>query len=310
MKWLPKNYLRDGKVAVLVLNYNSGNYVIKCLDSLFEMEYPYWELFIGDNKSTDESFSLVRKYFQGKKLPNSLKFYELTENPKNFGFARGVNLLIKRALERKADFILILNPDTIHKSDFLRKLVNAARRRKELGALSPTVKSAKNGRIWFSGGKIRWIRQKAVHDRDKLIQPIHLTEFVPGCAMLIKKEVFERVGLLPEDYFLYYEDTDFCLQARRKGFKTAVVRDSLVFHQESISIDSGVKLYHLVLSGLKFFKKNTPLCLKPVFWAVFWLRWLRIKVFLKLTSSEKLKVINEAFLKFKENEVFYSNSEF
>jgi GT2 family glycosyltransferase len=122
---------------------------------------------------------------------------------------------------------------------------------------------------------------------------------VTGCAMLIKKEVFKRVGLLDEDYFLYWEDADFSLRASKAGFKKVVVTSSWIYHFEKSGKNMEAKVYWLVISGLIFFKKNTPTYLRP--WMTFYLNLRKVKNYVDiLVGKNKLApVVRRAYKDFK-----------
>jgi len=236
------------KVFVVVLNYNGKDTIKNCLESVFYSDYRNFEVVIVDNDSKDGSFEIARKIFP--------KFHFI-KNEKNIGFSSGNNIGIRFALEKMADYVFLLNNDASLEKDTLTRMVKEAET-KDSGIFSPVVYD-RNGNVWFSGGKIKWFSMKSVHQNKLPKDPSpYLTEYISGCAMLIKKEVFKKAGLFSEDYFLYYEDADFCLRARKEGFECVVVPNAKVTHFEKSEFDLSSKIYWLVISGLIFFKKNTP----------------------------------------------------
>jgi GT2 family glycosyltransferase len=143
----------------------------------------------------------------------------------------------------------------------LSKLVEASEK-ETAGIFSPLIYNRENN-IWFAGGKINWLRMKAVHENNLKERKLPFgTDYVSGCAMLVKKEVFKKIGLLSEDYFLYYEDSDFCARAKKKKIGCMVVPGSKMVHFEKSESDLSTKIYWLVISGLIFFEKNTPDAMK------------------------------------------------
>lgn len=253
------------KVSVVVLNYNGKDSIKSCLDSVYKSDYPNYELIMVDNSSKDGSFELAKKLY-------SRAHFIL--NADNIGFAAGNNVAIRFALEKMADYIFLLNNDALIKETTLSRLVEDAEKSPKQGIFSPVVKGSA-GKIWFAGGSINWLKMKTVHSFKTKANIPYETGYVTGCAMLINKDVFREVGLLDEKYFLYYEDADFCLRARKKGFKVAVNPDAVAYHFEKSESNLESKTYWLVLSGIIFFKTHTPVILKP--WLNFYLLLRRLK---------------------------------
>jgi len=258
--------MRNPKVFVIVLNYNGKAVLPACLDSLYKLNYDNFEVVVVDNNSSDSSFEEARKRF--------CKFHFIKNN-RNIGFSAGNNVAIRWALEKMADYIFLLNNDALVEKNALKKMIKIAEKNKEEGILSPTIYKGQTKEIWFAGGKINWLKMRTEHNNFN-----QNPEYITGCAMLIKKDVFKKIGILDEDYFLYYEDADFSWRARKAGFELKVILEASVFHFEKSSENSN-KIYWLVYSGLLFFKKNTP-------W--FWRPWIIFYIFLrKINNKRNLK---------------------
>jgi hypothetical protein len=251
------------KVNIVVLNYNGKDCLKKCLTSLFSVDYPNFEVVVVDNNSQDGSLEMARLAFSRATF---------IKNEQNLGFSAGNNVGIKYSLEKMADFVLLLNNDTVVKKDFLKQLIKSAKVNTMAGIFSPLIFSGDGKAVWFSGGKIDWWRMKALNLRDNLINDFPSSDFISGCAMLVRAEVFKKIGLLDEDFFLYWEDADFSVRAKKVGFALLVVADAQINHLEKSEEKKEKKVYWLVLSGLLFFKKNTPKHLKP---------WIFIYTFLR-----------------------------
>lgn len=229
------------KVFIIVLNYNGKAVLKNTLESVYKLNYPNYQVVVVDNDSTDESFEEARVSF-GK--------FNFIKNNQNIGFAAGNNVAIKWALEKMADYIFLLNNDAIVEKNTLTSLIDEAQKNDKFGILSPVIYKGDSEQIWFSGGRINWLKMRAEH-----IDNIEETQYITGCAMLIKKDVFKKIGLFDESFFLYYEDADFSFRAAKQGFKLKIVSDAKVFHFEKSS-ESLNKLYYLVRSGIIFFRKN------------------------------------------------------
>jgi GT2 family glycosyltransferase len=265
------------KVFVIVLNYNGKETIKSCLLSVYQSDYPNYELVVVDNDSKDGSLELAKLY-----LANA----HFIKNEANVGFAAGNNVAIRFALEKFADYIFLLNNDATIKKDTILRLVEAAESSEKTGIIGPVIYRP-DGSVWYAGGQVDWFKMRATHAFDIKKQSPYETDFVSGCAMLAKKEVFRKIGLLDEKYFLYYEDADFCQRAGKNGFKCLVVPDVKTQHFEKSENNFKNKTYWLVISGLIFFKKHTPMFLRP---------WMNFYLILR-------KVKNWTDVKFKKNDI-------
>jgi len=271
---------KSPSVFVIVLNYNNIETLKECLGSVFQSDYPNFEVIVADNSSKDGSFELVRAQFE--------KAHSI-QNGANLGFAAGNNPAIRFALEKFAEYIFILNPDAIIERDTITRLVETAEKNDRSGIISPLILKGWADEIWFSGGKINWLKMRTEHialSASSLPKNPYPTEYITGCAMLIKKNVFREIGLFNEDYFLYYEDADFSYHAHRKGFNLIIDPRIVIRHWEKSNDDVEQKIYWLVLSGLIFFQKNTPFYFRP--WIFFYTILRKLKNFRDLKNKTVL----------------------
>jgi len=260
------------KVFIIILNYNGGEILKKCLDSIYREDYPNKEVVVVDNNSSDGSLDEVMEAFSK---------FNFIKNNQNIGFAAGNNVAIKWALEKMADYVFLLNNDALMERGSLKKLIEEAEKNPKVGLLSPVIYLGDSNRVWFSGGEIDWIRMRAKHQND-----IVDTEYITGCAMLIKKNVFKTIGLLDEKFFLYYEDVDFSYRAKKAGFGLMIIPNAKVYHFEksSQSID---KIYYLVISGIMFFRKNSKYLMR--FYVEMYLIARKLKNVFDLKGNPKSK---------------------
>ena len=216
------------KVSIVVLNYNNPNDTIECINSLMRNSYENFDVILIDNGSTDNSVELLK--------PIKYKNLIFIQNEKNLGFAGGCNVGIQYALQNGADYVLPLNNDTIIKEDFLDSLVGQASKYPDAGAIGPKIYFYDEpDKIWFAGGYIDWKYDGAHTGYGKLDDNKYNTEqsveFITGCAMLIKREVIEKVGLLESSFFAYQEDVDFCVRVRKAGYKCIYIPYPEVWHK-------------------------------------------------------------------------------
>jgi hypothetical protein len=263
------------KIFIIILHYQNWDDTNECLNSLKKLDYDNFETIVIDN------------------------------DKENRGFAGGNNLGIRQALEKGADYILLLNNDTIiNQPDFLKKLVKAGERNKktlptgrQVGILGPVIYEHRTDKIHFAGGKINWLYTKGRHITRNSEQRTVNTDYITGCCLLIKREVIEKIGLMPEDYFLYFEDVEWCLKARRKGFECLVVPESKIWHKVSSQAQQGSfsYIYYHTRNGLLLAKRNAPFFIKIL--AYFWSFLVYLKQVVKLIFLPSKKVWARAIMR-------------
>ncbi|MCX6726058.1 MAG: glycosyltransferase family 2 protein [Candidatus Shapirobacteria bacterium] len=256
------------KLFVIIVNFNSQKDVIPCLKSLIKV-YPKINVIIVDNASTDNSLQSI----------NSLEFKSLQviKNKKNLGFAEGVNKGIRFALKQGAEEVLLLNPDTLPERGFLEPLLaNPAE------VAGPILKFQRsNDWVYDFGGKVNFWTGRTSHHEYQIsnIKYQISPDYVSGACILIRKKVLEKIGFLDERYFLFFEDVDFCLRAKKAGFKVALESKSIMIHNLS---EGKAKLlyqfYHLIRSNLIFINTWLPFYRRPI--AYFYLLALSFKMLL------------------------------
>ena len=246
------------KIFIVVLNFNGNDTLNACLSSIFKSDYPNFEIVVVDNDSKDDSFEKARVLFP---RVNFIK------NPSNFGFSKGNNIGIRWALEKFADYVFILNNDTTIEKTALSSLVQAMKKYPSAGIASPIILASDNTNVWFAGGLIHWRKMKTEHLYSIKSEMPYSTDYISGCAMFASKEVFKKIGLFDERFFLYYEDADFSLRAKKAGFNLLMVPSAHISHLEQSNVLNKSKIYWLVLSGLMFFRTHSSFLNK--LWIIF-----------------------------------------
>jgi len=219
-------------VYVVILNWNLKEETANCVNSVLRSDYSPFRVLIVDNGSTDGSVEFLHSL-----LPD----VEIVANDTNLGWAAGNNVGIEYALQDKADYVLLLNNDTIVDENLLAEMVTVGESGKEIGILGPLILYYDEpDRIWHLGGResrflpVPRTLAKNQKDRGQFSSPI-LVDYVSGCAMLVKRSVFEVVGLIDPKYFWYYEEVDFCRRAREVGFEIFAVPKARMWHKVSLT---------------------------------------------------------------------------
>ena len=236
-------------VYVIVLNYNGKKYLTGCLSSLEKQTYPNYRVVVYDNASTDDSADFVNKNFPG------IAFFQ---TGKNFGFAKGNNLAIEFALGQKADYVFLINNDTVAEENLIEKLVGTAESDCSVGIVGPAVFDLKNkGSIQEMGVSVdRFGYPLAVRSSSDNLNVF----FVSGCAMMIKSDVLRKIGFFDEKYFMFAEDLDLCWRAQLAGRKITVNKTAKIYHASGGSIVGGVikaTSYETNVRRIFFRERNT-----------------------------------------------------
>jgi len=217
------------KVFIIILNWNGLKDTLECLESVFKLDYPNFEVIVVDNGSTDNSVEVIRKAY-----PQVI----LIENKENLGYAEGNNVGIRYALKHGADYVWLLNNDTVVEADVLIKLVTTAESSPKIGLASPVIYYYnKPDKVQFCGSYIDKKRKTIVyfHQIDDIQKSEKLDHIcLWGTALLVKKSVIMKIGYLNEEFFAYWEDTEYSVRALEAGFKNIIVISSKVYHKKPL----------------------------------------------------------------------------
>ena len=216
------------KVAIIVLNWNAWEVTSDCVRSLASLDYKNCDVAVIDNGSSDDSVEKLRHQFPD---------LAVLENGVNLGFAAGNNVGVEYALARGAQYILLLNNDTLVSASCISAMVRVAESDNRIGILNPKIYYYDPpDRIWYAGGSFSpWFgfaRHKGMKKRNcDLRDSTREVTFITGCAFFIKAEVVRQIGLLDENFFMVCEDTDWSIRALRAGFKAIYVAEAEISHQ-------------------------------------------------------------------------------
>lgn len=219
--------VRTPHVGVVVLNWRRPREILACLESVQAQDYPSYEIVVVDNGSANGSVAEIRHQFPA---------VQVIENGRNLGFAAGSNRGIGYLLQRDADFVLLLNDDAICAPDLLRLLIDRSQAEPEIGVLGPTIFYADppGTTIWSAGGAVDKLGHARHLDADELAggppPSARDVDYVTGCALLIRREVIEKIGGLDERFFAYWEEVEWCARARAAGYRVVHLPAGRVWH--------------------------------------------------------------------------------
>jgi len=260
-------------VGVVVLNWNQEQDTTECLESLRLVHDVPLRVILVDNGSAPDSVDRLERRFPEATV---LRLGE------NRGFAAGNNVGIARALAEGVSHILLLNNDTLVEAEFLTPLVEALRR-DGAGVAGPKIyHHPETDRLWFAGGMIDWRTGRQWHlgagDRDQGQWDVPCTvEYITACCLLAPASVFREVGVLDERYFIYFEETDWNLRVRRRGYACWYEPKSRIYHKVSRAMRSGSPAsdYYYARNRLLLFRDHAPMPYRPFLLALYTLRSLR-----------------------------------
>lgn len=239
-------------VSIITVNFRQAEVTCDLLRSIAKLSHPSLETIVVDNGAVED---------YAAKFKSQLADVQVIVSEKNLGFAGGNNLGIQQA---KGDFIFLVNNDTVISDGLIEALV-ARCQQPGVGAASPKIKYFDTPDvIQYAGftpvnpltGRNQAIGQGEV-DRGQHDQPRQVP-YAHGAAMMLRREVIERVGLMPDHFFLYYEELDWCEQIRRAGFQIWYESAAFILHKESISTGkaSPLKTKYLTRNRILFMRRN------------------------------------------------------
>jgi GT2 family glycosyltransferase len=247
-------------VVTVVLNWNGGADTLACLGSLERLEWARHSTIVVDNGSTDGSVDTIEAQHPEVRV---------IANDRNLGFAEGNNVGLRAALDAGADYVMLLNNDTLVAPDLLNQLVPEAETRPDAGAVSPLIYYLDPpDRIWYAGARFDARRghngrHTGYGERDYgQYDRVREIGRATGAAMLVKREVIEHVGFLDGRFFLQVEDVEWSLRMRRAGWRIFFVPTGKVWHRVSVTTGgehSPATAYYEVRNTLAVCDRYAPL---------------------------------------------------
>lgn len=242
-------------VVAVVLNWNNLPDTLESVQSLRRSDYENLAVWVVDNDSREDPTRELELEHPGIRV---------LRNATNLGYGGGNNTGLKRAIAEGADYVLLLNNDAVVAPDTVQRLVSALESDLRIAMATPTVfYSDRPTEVYWDGGFVDWKTGDTPHDSRRLSthDGIVSSEWLDGCALLVRTVAAREIGLLDERYFLYFEDAEWSVRARRRGWTNVVVRAGQVWHKVSRSTggtaNPAVRFYYLRNRYL-FMKTHNP----------------------------------------------------
>src|SRR3990167_106213 len=280
---------RNMRLTIITINHNRSENTIKLLESLKNQTEKDFEVIVIDNNS--DNVGKLMDY----ETPETNIIY--IKNDRNLGYSGGNNAGIKKALENGADWVLLLNNDTWVESSFIERL------RAVLDSSAGSGQRGKEGIIGLAldegsrtsfAGLIQWLKPTLIHITTfKVVSP---RAYAIGGAMLIHKNVFDKTGFLDENYFLYFEDADFCQRARKARIPVSFLSEIKISHSVSAStkkLGSPMLLRYHYRNALYFNFKNGPWYIKLLVWPWSWIIVFKqiVKIVIKTNVEQSQSIL-------------------
>ncbi len=249
-------------VWCIVLTYNGIELTLECLRTLRAQDYPNLHVLVVDNASTDGTPAIVRTQASG---------VDVLEAGENLGYAGGNNLGMRHALAHGADLLFLVNNDTRLDPHCVTALVGETLREPTCGVVGPMVYTWDNWQtISSAGGVVDWQAADAINvgagELDRGQYPARSVDFVNGCGIMVTRTAIERAGLIDERFFMYWEETDWCLRIHAAGFDVRFQPEAKMQHKAPLTWQgqSPAALYYTGRNRLLFFMRHSHGVLRAI----------------------------------------------
>ena len=245
------------KVGIVICNYNKQEYIMNCIQSILESSFRDFDIYVVDNASTDDSVKLIKANYADK--------VTLIINEENLGGSGGFNSGLKRALQGQYQYFMCVDNDIVMEKDNIEKLYLFLESHPQVGIVGSKICRMKYpDRLQELGAMLDF--ENCTHvplykdylDNTELPQ-IQYCDYVPACSLMIRREVIDKIGIMPEENFIYWDDMEWCYKAKMAGYQVAAYSQARVFHD--MGTNSGMtyfSTYYFWRNKIKFFCKYTP----------------------------------------------------
>ncbi len=220
----------SGRVAAIVLHYMHIDDTIRCITALLNQTYAAAHIYIVSNDETADAFDFLARQFAN---------CTVIQSPENLGYAGGNNIALSLARTQGFDFMWLVNPDTVAPPEYLSTMVAIADLHPDVSVYgSQILYGDRPETVWFAGGSVTWdngLESKHCH----IGKPTHTvpptpipSDYITGASLIFRANLLDDVGYIPEDYFLYFEETHWCLSAKNKGHKIVTFPQAALYHHK------------------------------------------------------------------------------
>ncbi|KKN01869.1 hypothetical protein LCGC14_1123410 [marine sediment metagenome] len=275
-------------LSVILVNFNNSGHTINCLKLLEQQNIEEYCIIIVENNSNKQNKEKIVEFLKNNKLSELfLKKVKIIHSEKNLGYAAANNLGIHNS---KGDIILLLNSDTTFDTIFLQSMLSFFRKYKLIQIAQPKIcfynikkKESKTDLIWGLGGKMNCYSFKLFvmidflkEDKKLHSKPLKI-DYATGCALFIRRNVLNKIGLMDNSYFMYVEDADLCYRAKKQGFNAFCNTKTKIYHGATLKISSNMRKY--------YFRNRNYFCFKHYSWHIIF--WQFILQFMDLITMTK-----------------------
>ena len=243
------------KTGIVILNYNGSNDTLECVAGLQKWTQGDTEIIVVDNDSTPEDTQKLAVLSQSG--------VTVIYHNENCGYAAGNNIGIRHALELNCDYICVLNNDTVIEEDFLTPCISFLQTHKDVAIVGPAVLNITGNQVQSTGGdifiRIGTVTKKNAGAENGILPKIVECDYVGGACMVVRASLIDEIGVIPEQYFLFFEETEWCYKAQKRGYRNVVLTTTHIRHKESASINKvgSLKDYLMTRNRVVFVKRNT-----------------------------------------------------
>ncbi|MCB0509678.1 MAG: glycosyltransferase family 2 protein [Bacteroidetes bacterium] len=240
-------------VYAVVTNWNGLEDTTECLASTLASDYPNLKIILVDNGSTDDSASTLAQNFPE---------VDQVQTGKNGAITAAYNMGMQYGLDRKADYILMLNNDTVLAPDMISKMVQVAEADETIGQVTPKIYYYDQPQtIWFAGGKRSWFDFGAYDTHEGLLDSpqnnvAKEVDFAWACGMLMRRSLLEKMGLFDTQFYLYYDDVDTSIRTQQAGYRIWYEPGAKMWHKVSHSTGSAKFAYIWARSKMRLYLKH------------------------------------------------------
>lgn len=245
--------MQKQKVGIVILNFNNSGETLTCIQNVKKSTYDNVELIVVDNGSSENDIKILEK----------IEGINLILMNSNAGYAVGNNAGIKQAQKIECEFTMVLNNDVRIKSDTISKLVEVLKSHANIAFLGPVILEWGTQIIQSAGADNNFLRGTSdLINQGKLYNnsnQMNYVDYISGACMFFKTEIVKKIGFIPENYFLFFEENEWCIRALKKGFINVSTFANSVEHKGSATIDTvkGLSFYYMERNRVLFEKRNT-----------------------------------------------------